>query len=89
MPDLKYKVICEAAPLQIEGREGDVRFYFRSRHDEWRFYATTNPAIDPVDLPDTDESVRSGEYPEASYMPLEVGLQIVRDCLVAYSHGDS
>lgn len=87
MPQIAYEITCSAAPLQIEGALGSVRFCFRARHDEWSFLATEQPGVDPCDLPDNNSSARSGKHRNASYMSPECGLRIIRECLSGYSRG--
>ena len=81
MHDLQFTITCEAAPVQVEGTAGKTRFYFRARHDEWNFAASSDPAVDPLGLPDNHAKARRGTYPNAGYMPHETALDIIRKCL--------
>ena len=83
MHDLRYKFTCDAAPVQVEGSVGSVQFYFRARHDEWRFAIARDAGVDPADLPDDHAGSKRGDFPDASYMPHETALAIIRECLVA------
>ena len=54
---LEYTITTPAAPVQAEGRVAGRRFYFRARHDEWRFVVAEHPDVDPAML-DADASAR-------------------------------
>lgn len=62
-------------PVQAFGIiEGDV-FYFRARHDSWRIEIYNEKYENEIIFED------NGEYAVASWMPLEVALKIIGDCL--------
>jgi hypothetical protein len=71
---------CTAAPVQASGTIGQHRFYFRARHDGWRFAV----AGDPV-LVDSAEHgfIREGHWgssgSDASYMPLHEARRIISE----------
>jgi hypothetical protein len=84
MAEIEYEVTCGAAPVQIEGHDGDVRFFFHARHDRWLFKATRDTSVDPADLPDSDPSCRSSAYENASYIPSVEAVRIIRECVIGY-----
>lgn len=84
MAGIEYRITCEAAPLQIEGSQGEVRFFFRSRHDQWVFKATRDAALDPADLPDYQLELQSGSHAKASHMSVDEALEIIRECIGRY-----
>jgi hypothetical protein len=73
------KVTCHAAPVQVEGRlpVGPL-FYFRARHDEV-LLAVGGP--DPADAPEWEGSE---PHHEASYLPAQEGLAIIRHLAKRY-----
>lgn len=53
-------------PVQIEGRVGDVPFYFRARGAHW----SLGIGNDPIGDPEWEYEEPYGEWPEAGWMPL-------------------
>jgi hypothetical protein len=75
--------LAGSCPVQGWGRAGAWRWYFRARWDGWCIAATTDPAVDPIDVlacstqpfrSETaffhQESYGDGPY-DAGYMDLE------------------
>jgi hypothetical protein len=92
-PELRYRFTCEAAPVQAEGTVDGQPFYFRARHENWRFAISEHNGISPVDIDTPDKGKRFGFFIEerygnepfaASWMPREEAEAIIRECAVQY-----
>jgi len=73
------------APVQGFGVVVGRDIYFRARHDGWSFDIADHKGDLPSDgRADIDGFYREGQYDKASYMPFEVAMRIIDQCLREY-----
>ena len=77
MLGLAYE-IWGAAPLQALGTVGDREFYFRARHTEWEFEVALENGDLPSDVGAEPVFRKTGKHPNASYMPIDTGIAIIK-----------
>ena len=70
-------------PVQSEGNLGKKRWYFRSRGDGWSFYLG-EPNTDIFSHNDYFRTEDWGKWPDAGYMPLDIALGFILDCVEEY-----
>jgi hypothetical protein len=80
---------CTAMPVQAEGVVGGFRFYFRARHNSWRFAVADRDHPDPVQIREPEDGfLRRGTVevgnPAADFMELENVAEIIRRCAAEY-----
>lgn len=80
---------CDAAPVQYEGKIGDLYFYFRARWNGWSFGIgkTQLEAAEATMYENGLFSRRSdwgGEFAAASWMPFDVAEELIRQCIEEY-----
>lgn len=74
---LEYE-IWGSAPVQALGTVLGREFYFRSRHDEWSFEVALENGELPSDVGVEPVFYRTGAFENASYMPLDKGIAIIK-----------
>lgn len=74
---LEYEIWGEG-PLQALGAILGREFYFRSRHDEWSFEVALDNGDLPSDVGAEPVFYRTGNFENASNMPIETGITIIR-----------
>jgi hypothetical protein len=74
---LDYEIWGEA-PLQALGKIADREFYFRCRHNEWSFEVALENGDLPSDVGAKPVFYRTGKYENASYMPIDKGIAIIK-----------
>jgi hypothetical protein len=82
---VEWKFTGTAAPVQAEGTIDGFPFYFRARHNEWTFAVADGCVPDPVLIESpADGFFRSSKYEGASFVPLEIAIQLIERCISAY-----
>jgi hypothetical protein len=94
--DPQFRVEYEVygnCPVQGFGTVAGREIYFRARHEAWSFDVADHKGALPSDgRADADGFYREGDYTSAGvdgagYMPFEVAVQIIEQCLCEYIHG--
>jgi hypothetical protein len=84
---IEYEIYGNA-PVQGFGTVIGREFYFRARHDGWRFEVADHKGDWPSDArADGDAFYREGRYDNASYMPFDKAMRIIDRCLGEYTDG--
>src|SRR5262249_33731282 len=67
-----------SAPVQAFGKVLGRELYFRARHQQWTFDVANHKGHLPSDgCRDSDGFFREGNYPNASWMPLDRAVIII------------
>jgi hypothetical protein len=78
--------VSGSAPVQAFGTVLGRELYFRARHQSWSFDVADRDGNLPSDgYRDSDGFYREGEYPDASYMPLQEAVRMIERCLQEYT----
>jgi hypothetical protein len=80
---LEFEVWGEA-PVQAIGTMGGREFYFRSRHTGWTLEVANETGDLPTDVGMAPVFFREGQYDNASYMPLDKAVSIIKRCALEY-----
>jgi hypothetical protein len=72
------------APVQALGTVAGREFYFRARHTEWTFEVATDDGDLPTDIGAEAVFFREGKHENASWMPLEEAVAIIKRNALEY-----
>jgi hypothetical protein len=73
------------APVQGFGKVLGREMYFRARHDQWSFEVADCKGEMPSDGRAAEDGFYlEADYPNASWMPLEVAARLIERCLRTY-----
>jgi hypothetical protein len=88
------RFLTDAAPIQAEGDVRGRPFYFRARHNAWRFVVSESPDLDPVEI--EAEHVAAGQgwliegeigaprEARASFLSRADATMLIEQCAAAY-----